>query len=193
MVINENWRRKMKATQQLKDEHEGIKLMLNIMETICDDLEKGKQLDIIHYEKILEFIKGFIDKCHHGKEEDILFPELIGHGMSKEGGPIAVMLHEHQLGRDYIKSLNSVLEEFKGGNKSGINIVILNSRSYIELLRNHIEKENNILFMMADRVLSDTEQSKIFDAFEKLEVEKIGLGKHEEYHNLLKELKKNYL
>jgi hemerythrin-like domain-containing protein len=113
--------------------------------------------------------------------------------MSKEGGPIAVMLHEHQLGRDYIKSLNSVLEEFKGGNKSVINIVILNSRSYIELLRNHIEKENNILFMMADRVLNDTEQSKIFDAFEKLEVEKIGLGKHEEYHNLLKELKKNYL
>jgi hypothetical protein len=63
MVINENWRRKMKATQQLKDEHEGIKLMLNIMETICDELEKGKQLDINHYEKILEFIKGFADKC----------------------------------------------------------------------------------------------------------------------------------
>lgn len=94
----------MKATQQLKDEHEGIKLMLNIMYTISDNLKKRKELNVIHYEKVLEFIKGFADKCHHGKEEDILFPAMENHGMSKEGGPIAVMLHEHQLGRDHIKS-----------------------------------------------------------------------------------------
>jgi hemerythrin-like domain-containing protein len=185
--------RKMKATQQLKDEHEGIMLMLKIMETICNDLEKGKEMNINHYEKILEFIKGFADKCHHGKEEDILFPELIDHGLSKEAGPIAVMLHEHRLGRDYIKSLSSAFEEFKGGNKPAINSIISSSRGYVELLRNHIEKENNILFMMADRVLNETEQSKIFDAFEKLEVEKIGVGKHEELHKLLKELKSIYL
>ena len=182
----------MKATQQLKDEHEGIKLMLNIMETIANDLEKGKELNINHYEKILEFIKGFADKCHHGKEEDILFPAMENHGMSKEGGPIAVMLHDHQLGRDHIKSLSTALEEFKGGNKHAINSIISSSLSYVHLLRNHIEKENNILFMMADKVLDEEEQSKIFDAFEKLEVEKIGIGKHEEFHNLLKELKSIY-
>ena len=167
--------------------------MLNIMETICNDLENRKELNIDHYGKIIEFIKGFADKCHHGKEEDILFPELIDHGLSKEGGPIAVMLHEHQLGRDYIKAMSNSFEEFKGGNMAEINSIISNSRGYVELLRNHIEKENNILFMMADRVLNETEQSKIFDDFEKLEVEKIGAGKHEEYHNLLKELKGIYL
>jgi hemerythrin-like domain-containing protein len=182
----------MKATQQLKDEHEGIKLMLNIMETIANDLKKGKELNISHYEKILEFIKGFADKCHHGKEEDILFPAMENHGMLKEGGPIAVMLHDHQLGRDHIKSLSTALEEFKGGNKPAIKSIISSSLSYVHLLRNHIEKKNNILFMMADKVLDEEEQSKIFDAFEKLEVEKIGVGKHEEFHNLLKELKSIY-
>jgi hemerythrin-like domain-containing protein len=183
----------MKATQQLKDEHEGIKLMLNIIEIISNNLEKGNELNITHYEKILEFIKGFADKCHHGKEEDILFPALIDHGMSKEGGPIAVMLHEHQLGRGYIKSLSIAFEDFKKGNNQSVKAIISSSMSYIELLRNHIEKENNILFMMADKALNETEQSEIFDAFEKLEVDRIGIGKHEEFHNLLQEFKRIYL
>jgi hemerythrin-like domain-containing protein len=183
----------MKATQQLKDEHEGIKLMLKIMETISNDLGKGKELNVTYYEKILEFVKGFADKCHHGKEEDILFPALINHGISKEGGPIAVMLYEHQLGRDHIKSLSAAFNEFKAGNKQAIKNIVSDSMSYVHLLRNHIEKENNILFMMADRVLDEKEQLKIFDDFEKLEREKIGIGKHEEFHNLLKELKGIYL
>ena len=183
----------MKATQQLKDEHEGIKLMLTIIENISNDLREGNDLNKDHYAKIIEFVKGFADKCHHGKEEDILFPAMVNHGIPKEGGPIAVMLNEHQLGRGHIKSLSSAFEKYIAGNKQEINNIISSSMSYVELLRNHIEKENNILFMMADKVLNEAEQSKIFDAFEKLEVEKIGIGKHEEYHHLLKKLKSIYL
>lgn len=183
----------MKATQQLKDEHEGILLMLQIMEKISDDLEKGKELNADHYGKIIDFIKVFADKCHHGKEEDILFPAMVNHGIPNEGGPVAVMLNEHQLGRDLIKSLSSSFENFNAGNKTATKGIISSSMSYVHLLRNHIEKENNILFMIADRALNDDEQSQIFEAFEKLEVEKIGIGKHEEYHLLLKELKNIYL
>lgn len=183
----------MKATQQLKDEHEGIKIMLNIMEKISNDLGKGKDLNKDHYTKIIEFIKGFADECHHGKEEDILFPAMISHGIPKESGPIAAMLNEHQQGRDHIKSLCNAFEEFKNGNKHAVNNIIKSSMNYVELLRNHIEKENSVLFMMADKALNEAEQSKIFDAFEVLEVEKIGAGKHEEYHHLLKELKNIYL
>ncbi len=183
----------MKATQQLKDEHEGIKLMLNIMEKISNDLKNGKELNSDHYGKIIDFLKGFADKCHHGKEEDILFPAMVNHGISNEGGPIAVMLNEHQIGREHIKKLSNALEEFKNGNIQSVNVIISSSLDYVQLLRNHIEKENNILFMMADKVLNEAEQSKIFDAFEKLEVEKIGIGKHEEYHHLLKELKSIYI
>ncbi len=53
------------------------------MEAICNNLEKGKELNVAHFKKILDFIKGFADKCHHGKEEDILFPDLIDHGLQK--------------------------------------------------------------------------------------------------------------
>jgi hemerythrin-like domain-containing protein len=183
----------MKATKQLKDEHEGIKLMLKIMEKSSNDLKNGKELNSDHYGKIIDFITGFADKCHHGKEEDILFPEMVNHGVPNEGGPIAVMLNEHQLGRAHIKELSNAFEEFKSGNKSATKGIITSSMDYVHLLRNHIEKENNILFMMADKVLNEAEQTEIFEAFEKLEVEKIGIGKHEEYHHLLKELKTIYL
>jgi hemerythrin-like domain-containing protein len=183
----------MKATQQLKDEHEGIKLMLKIIENISNDLKNDKELNIEHYGQIIEFIKGFADKCHHGKEEDILFPAMVHHGIPNEGGPIAVMLDEHQMGRNHIKSLSRFFEDFKAGNKKATLGIISSSLAYVQLLRNHIEKENNILFMMADKVLNEAEQSEIFEEFEKLEVEKIGIGKHEEYHHLLKELKTIYL
>lgn len=183
----------MKATQQLKDEHEGIKLMLRIMEKISKAIEQGEEPNVAHYERIIDFLKGFADKCHHGKEEDVLFPELVKHGISNEGGPVGVMLNEHQKGREYIKALADALEEFKAGNKSAAKGIAEASTGYVQLLRNHIEKENNVLFMMADKVLNEKEQSEIFDAFEKLEVEKIGMGKHEEYHKLLKELKGVYL
>lgn len=183
----------MKATQQLKDEHEGIKLMLSIIEKISTDLGKGKNLDHDHYEKIIDFLKGFADKCHHGKEEEILFPAMIDQGVPKEGGPIAVMLHEHRTGREFVKSLSDAFEDYKSGDKNAADKIIRNSLFYVELLRNHIEKENNILFMMADRVLDEHKQSDLFEAFEKMETEKIGVGKHNEYHHLLEELKKVYL
>lgn len=183
----------MKATQQLKDEHEGIKLMLKIMEKISNELKNGKELNNDHFEKIIDFIKGFADKCHHGKEEDILFPAMVNHGIPDKGGPIAVMLHEHQLGREHIRQLSIAFEDFKAGNKTATKEIISSSMDYVFLLLNHIEKENKILFMMADKVLNEAEQAEMFEAFEKLEIEKIGIGKHEEYHHLLKELKTIYL
>jgi len=124
----------MKATQQLKDEHEGIKLMLNIMEKISINLGEGKNLNTEHYGRIIEFLKGFADKCHHGKEEDILFPAMTQHGIPNEGGPIAVMLNEHQMGRGYIKSLSSAFDEFKNGNKFVIDSIISSSMDYVHLL-----------------------------------------------------------
>jgi len=180
----------MKATQQLKDEHEGIKLMLSIMEKISRDLSEGKALNFVHYEIIIDFLKGFVDKCHHAKEEEILFPALENHGIQNENGPIGMMLNEHRKGRELIIILDMAIKEFKGGNRPAINNIISCSKDYVQLLRNHIEKENNVLFMMADKVLNEEEQSTIVDAFEKLEIEKIGIGKHEEYHHLLNKLKK---
>ncbi len=78
----------MTPTEQLKEEHQGIQLMLSILEKVCQRLESGGKVETGHLEKVLEFIQVFADKCHHGKEEDLLFPEMEKAGIPKEQGPI---------------------------------------------------------------------------------------------------------
>jgi hemerythrin-like domain-containing protein len=183
----------MKATQQLKDEHDGVKVMLNILGQVCGQLETTGNLNEEHFKGILEFLKVFVDRCHHGKEEELLFPALEAAGILREGGPIGVMLSEHQLGRSYVKAMSESFEGYRPGNKSISQDIIRNARDYISLLTNHIEKENNVLFVMADSRLSETIQDELFEGFEKIEEDRIGIGKHEEFHGLLEKLSEIYL
>jgi hemerythrin-like domain-containing protein len=183
----------MKATQQLKDDHESILTILSAMEKINLNTRNGKELDIMHYEKLIEFIKVFADKGHHGKEEDLLFPAMEKKGFAHDNGPIGVMLNEHQIGRSHIKALSEALSEYKSGNKKAIETIISHSGDYINLLKHHIDKENNILFTMADKAISELEQEKLSEAFKKIEEERIGLAKQTEFINLVNEMRLTYL
>jgi len=182
----------MKATQQLKEEHEGVKIMLNILEQVCQQLNEVGSLDEGHFEDILKFLKGFVDKCHHGKEEELLFPALVAVGVP-EAGPIKVMLHEHEKGRHYIKAMSAAFAGYTTGDKSSSKDIVNNAQGYISLLRDHIERENNVLFVMADSRLSEKSQDELFEGFEKIEEERIGVGRHEEFHHLLENLRGIYL
>jgi len=177
----------MKATQQLKDEHEGIKIMLSILGQVRRQLEATGNLNKEHFVGILEFLKVFVDKCHHAKEEELLFPALVAAGVPKDG-PVAVMLHEHEMGRNHIKAMNEDFAGYIAGDISLSKNIMQNIRGYILLLLDHIEKENNVLFVMADNLLSEKSQDELLKGFEKIEEERIGVGKHEEFHGLIKKL-----
>jgi hemerythrin-like domain-containing protein len=183
----------MKATEQLKAEHEGIKMMLSILDKICLKLESGEQIDIHHLEQILEFFRIFVDRCHHGKEEDLLFPALEQAGVPKEGGPIGQMLVEHDHGRAYVRGMADAVAEYKTGDLEAAKEILKNARDYIATLQAHIQKENMALFSIADSRLSNEIQDRLFEEFDQLEENKIGLGKHEEFHGLLNHLAKVYL
>lgn len=175
----------MKPTEVLKKEHRAIETMLNILSVVCDKLQNEEEVNPEHLERIMDFFKIFADKCHHGKEEDLLFPALEECGIPKEGGPVGVMLYEHNIGRGYIKEMSEA--------KQDKDKIVENARNYISLLSQHIQKEDNILFQMADIHIPEEKQQKLLIEFERLEEEKIGKGKHEEFHKLLEELKKIYL
>ena len=183
----------MKAMRQLRDEHEGIKLMLDVLKEVVTLGETERKLDLDHIERMLEFFKVFVDKCHHGKEEDLLFPELVKHGILNEGGPIGVMLSEHGQGRKYIQGMADSLPGLRRGTPEAAKLFKENANGYISLLTQHISKENDVLFMTGDKVLSTQENETLLEAFEKLEVERIGVGKHEEFHKLLHKLQEIYL
>jgi len=182
----------MKATQQLKDEHQGIIVVFRILEKICDKLNADGALDTAHFEGILEFFKVFVDKCHHGKEEDLLFPAMEEAGIPRQG-PIAVMLSEHVMGRNYVKAINDAYSGYQAGNASASAGLIENAEGYISLMLAHIDKEDNVLYPMADSRFSKEKQEALYEGFEKIEIERIGIGKHEEFHGLIDKLSKIYL
>lgn len=182
----------MKATQQLVDEHRAVNLMLKILDSILIKA-KDTMIELEDVKQVIGFLKGFVDKCHHGKEEDILFPELERRGMQKNGGPIGQMLFEHQTGRSCIAEMNTAVELLENGESEARQRLIDAGRQYIDLLVGHIEKENQVLFKMADSLIDETTQNRIYDEFELLEIERMGPGQHERYHELLKELAAKYL
>lgn len=183
----------MKPTEQLKEEHRIISSMLKILEMICKKLESGGEVSTADLKGILEFIKIFVDRCHHAKEEDLLFTAMEEIGISKRGGPIGVMLMEHNTGRDYVKNMSDAIEKYKEGDKEISLKIVENAKNYIALLSQHIEKEDNILYPMAETRLSANKQEELLEKFEKIEKERIGSGRHEEFHKLLHQLKEVYL
>jgi hemerythrin-like domain-containing protein len=183
----------MKPTEQLKEEHQAIKLMLRISEKVCGKLESGEEVNPEHLEQMIEFIKVFADKCHHGKEEDLLFTAMEEAGITREGGPIGVMLAEHDMGRGYVKGMSEAVAKYKAGDHKASFAIVENARNYITLLTQHIDKEDNILYPMADMHLSEDQQKALLEGFERVERERIGAGKHEEFHKLLDHLQEVYL
>jgi hemerythrin-like domain-containing protein len=179
----------MTPAEQLKEEHEGITLMLRILEKVCGKMEATGEVDIGHLERISEFFKIFVDQCHHGKEEDLLFPAII----PMEQKLIGLLLREHSQGRSYVRSMGQELTQMK--KIEGLTSVeyAANAQKYIALMTQHIQKEDNVLFPMLDGLLGKKKQMELVEGFEDLERKKIGEGIHEEFHKLLHELKETYL
>ena len=177
------------ASEDLKDEHEGILFGLKILETMIAKSKSGNIINKEEFTEMLNFLRLFADKCHHGKEEGLLFPAMEQAGIKKENGPIGQMLAEHEQGRGYIKEMGLAIEAAAADMKSFIE----NAEMYIELLRAHIVKENTVLFPMGDRLIPEKEQEELLEMFEEYEEKVMGKGTHERLHEMLHKYEKRYL
>jgi hemerythrin-like domain-containing protein len=182
----------MKPTDELMKEHDAILGVLDVLDKICAQIEKKSAFKLDDVSRILDFLRRFADGCHHAKEEKHLFPALEHAGIPREHGPIGMMLSEHDLGRKYIAGISSALDRCRQGEQAAGDLVS-SARAYAQLLRVHINKENQVLFPMADRVLPPDVQKQITGAFAHLEDVEIGKGVHEKYHAMLHELHDAYL
>jgi hemerythrin-like domain-containing protein len=175
----------MTATAVLKEEHRVIERMLVVLESVAQRLEAGERVRAELLREAVDFVRNFADKNHHGKEEANLFPRLEERGVPKEGGPLGVMLHEHDLGRGFIQAIEGAIEGYEGGDEAAALVIAENIRGYIQLLAEHIWKEENVLFQMADQVLSEADQQDLVERFERVEAEVIGPDAVERYTDLL--------
>ena len=182
----------MKPTQDLIEEHSAVLVALQILEKVAAALEEKNEQAPEHLGQLLDFFKGFVDRCHHGKEEDVLFPELERRGVKREGGPIGVMLTEHEAGRGYVRAMSKGLNRLRRGEADALAAIREAAGAYRDLLRLHINKENGVLFPMADRLVPDDAAVRIAGQFEEIERDRVGEGQHEAYHAMLHSLKDHY-
>jgi hemerythrin-like domain-containing protein len=138
-----------RATQLLSDEHRVIERVLNVLEELTRN--RG-EVPLQTWKKALEFVRGFADQCHHLKEEKLLFPTLEEHGIPSEGGPVGMMLMEHEEGRSYVRSMLAAVEMLEAKNEGGREALLDGARAYVRLLREHIQKEDDVLFPWLTRL-----------------------------------------
>jgi len=177
----------------LEEEHRVIEKVLKVLKNISGNVEACVNPPVDELKKAVEFLRMFADKCHHGKEEDILFPVLESRGIPRSGGPIGVMLQEHEQGRNLIKKMSRAIENIEKGDKNGYMLFSENTSYYVELLEAHISKEDNVLYPIGRNVLNEEDFEKLLESFEKIEEERMGHGVHEKYHKIAEELSSKYI
>ena len=183
----------MKSIDELKKEHKAVLLTLAILEQMCFKIANNQQVDIKHIDELMEFLTIFVDKCHHGKEEKILFPALEGRGVKNSGGPVGAMLSEHELGRGFVKGMKNASAQKTVMTENDLKIFSENALAYKKLLTLHIDKEDNVLYPMGENVFSAEDDLRMLEAFEEIEKNEVGSGRHEQFHDMLHKLKKIYL
>lgn len=139
----------MKCIDILMDEH---KVVLNLMQKLENHLS-GENYSLDQIEANLNFFIYYVDGFHHAKEEDVLFKWMIQNNPGLEFGPIAVMAHEHDLGRAMVKRANELVQKLKQNfDQKEFNDLRDCLCMFFSMLRQHISKEDNVLYMMANNI-----------------------------------------
>ena len=180
----------MKATQILMDEHRVIERVLAALQVAAGRVSQGEEMRPAFFVNAALFIKNFADGCHHRKEEGVLFIAMNESGLPVQGGPISVMLAEHEQGRLFTRAMKDAAQKWETGDLSARAAVVQNALDYVGLLRQHIHKEDNILFPMAERLIPPGRQEKVDSDSERILHEDTVAGLHEKYLALAEVLEK---
>jgi len=159
----------MHPTDVLSQEHRVIEGWLDEMERQIEASANGL-FPRRFFDEALDFFRHFADGCHHSKEENLLFPRMKERGVPERGGPIGIMLGEHEQGRGYLRNVRENLDAAEQGSPEARQQVFANAGAYIEMLRHHIQKEDNILFRMAQMVLQPDDVAELNREFAAVEV-----------------------
>jgi hemerythrin-like domain-containing protein len=167
----------MDSIERLIAEHNLIERALALLDAAVARIEGGQPIPADFPRWAVHFFQDFADQGHHAKEEDVFFPLLKERGIPEEGGPIGVMLHEHVLGRDCVRRMreSSHAQPFDAVQFAGA------AKQYIPLLRQNIFKENNVLFRMAERVMSLDDDAHVTGRFTQVDEERGLVGGYESY------------
>lgn len=184
----------MEAIDIMVEEHANIRRMLKVIKELSYRVLTLGDFDLEDITKIIDFIRTYADKHHHGKEEDILF-KTMNKEIQKlaESGAITGMYIEHDSGRLYVSKLEKAVEAYREGDDRARLDIIANAICYADLLDRHIEKENTAMYRFAENMLKEDSKSYIEEECERIEAKASEQGLQEKYLSLLEDLEKKYL
>ena len=162
---------KTNITNMLVDEHRLILRMIDLLEKNASLTAAGEYLNWQFYLDAIDFIRNYADQFHHAKEEDVLFKALVDNGMPKDNSPVAAMLMEHDQGRNFVRALETAVHKAAANNTEIYRAVAENALGYAALLRDHIGKEDDILYPLAERVLPESVRFDILQCYQAAENE----------------------
>lgn len=178
----------MDAIEALMNDHRLIEKAIDALEAFAGEARLGATDGRAELGRFVTFIREFADRFHHGKEEDILFQAMIEAGFPRAGGPIAVMLMEHDHGRQHVAVLAALAGQAGAWTAEDRQRLAAAAQGYAGLLRQHIHKEDSILYPMAEQRLPPELMERVNLDCERYEAERSGSGEQERLHRLAEEL-----
>lgn len=175
---------KTDVTQLMVEEHKLILRMIALVESNTRLMELGAFRHWKFFVDAVDFIRNYADRFHHAKEEDVLFKALVTNGMPEQNSPVAAMLMAHDQGRDFVRAMETAALRAMDGEPGQIPIIAENARGYVTLLRDHIDKEDNILYPLAERVLPEDVRPAMVDAYAKTQTSSVS-GLEKRYQDMV--------
>lgn len=161
----------MYGIELLVEEHKNIYALTEHLNRTCCGILEGAEVDVKEFRECIDFVRNYADKHHHGKEEQILFRFML-----EKNDPASEklvrngMLVEHDLARYHVRELDEALTQYEENPTSEVKLnILIHAAGYAELLQRHINKENDVCYTYAERLLSDEckalidEQTKTFE------------------------------
>ena len=155
----------------LGHEHEFIKKVIAALDRLAGAADRAETANPDTLREIVRFMREFADRCHHAKEEDVLFPAMEKKGVPESGCPLGALRKEHQQGRALVTALADATEALEARKPDAADTIANTVREITELYTNHIWKEDEMVFPMVHRLFSDDERAGLFEEFETAEQE----------------------
>jgi hemerythrin-like domain-containing protein len=159
----------MTALDSLVSEHRTIERMLSVFERWARAIRQGAQIDPDAVDRAIDFVRSFADAWHHGREEDLLFPKIEEAEPGTRDSVLQVMRTEHEEGRAAMGAAAEANAAVRAGDPEASGRLASTLLRFSGLLRDHIFKEDTVLFRMAEDLLSDEELEELAEAFRRCE------------------------
>jgi len=168
----------------LRDEHAAITTVLGYLDRASDAVEQGRQVEPGIFRDLLKFFTLFVGQCHHGKEEQILFP-LLRHKTTATDAVIGQLEKEHGQGVELADAFAAAVATYAAHGLAAAGPLVAAARAYAPYLRRHIAYEDEHLLAQMEQLGSPGLLAAALTSFDQFEDNVMGVGTHEQLHRMI--------